>query len=50
VLVSRKLETGAGIVAGLAASQTGSAAAALADHGTLKASDMEPAWSMAEAY
>ena len=43
-LLSRKLETGAGIVAaGLAAGQSASAVAV--DHGTLEPADLEPAWS-----
>ena len=46
-LLSRKLETGAGIVAaGLAARQ--SAAPVAVDHGTLEPADLEPAWSAEE--
>ena len=41
-LLTRKLETGAGIIAaGMADSA--------ADHGTLRAEDLEPAWSVADA-
>ncbi len=48
VLLTRKLETGAGIVtAGIAASQGQSEAKI--DHGTLTAADLDPAWSMADA-
>ena len=44
ILLSRKLETGAGLVAaGLAAGQSASVAAV--DHGTLRSADLEPAWS-----
>jgi hypothetical protein len=43
LLVSRKLETGAGIFA------SGMAAAGAADHGTLRAEDLAPAWSLADA-
>ena len=43
--MTRKLETGADIVAaGIAAGQAGTAA----DHGTLLAADLEPAWSAVE--
>ena len=46
-LLSRKLETGAGIVAaGLAAAPSASVAAV--DHGTLRPADLEPAWSADE--
>ncbi len=46
VLLTRKLETGADIVAaGIAAGQ----ADAAADHGTLMAADLLPAWSAVEA-
>ena len=38
-LLTRKLETGAGIIA----------AGMAADHGTLRAEDLEPAWSVADA-
>ena len=48
VLLTRKLETGAGIVsAGIAASEGKSTAKV--DHGTLTAADLEPAWSIADA-
>ena len=43
VLLTRKLETGAGIVA------AGMAATEAADHGTLQAEDLAPAWSLADA-
>ena len=44
VLLSQKLETGAGIIAaGIAVGQAG------ADRGTLKAEDLQPAWALAEA-
>jgi hypothetical protein len=44
VLLSQKLETGAGIVAaGIAAGQ------AAADRGTLRAEDLQPAWALADA-
>ena len=47
VLLTRKLETGAGIVsAGIQAGQT--LADPSADHGTLTTADLEPAWSVAE--
>jgi hypothetical protein len=46
-LLSRKLETGAGIVAaGLAGGQSASPVAV--DHGTLEPADLEPAWSAEE--
>ena len=46
--MTRKLETGAGIVsAGIAASQGQSTPKI--DHGTLTEADLEPAWSMADA-
>lgn len=41
-LLTQKLETGAGIFA------AGMAAADPADHGTLRAEDLAPAWSLAE--
>jgi hypothetical protein len=48
VLLTRKLETGAGIVsAGIAASQR--EADPNIDHGTLTGADLEPAWSAAKA-
>ena len=50
-LLSRKLETGAGIVAsGIAVSQGDKRfLVSDADHGTLKVEDLTPAWSLAEA-
>ena len=42
-LLTRKLETGAGIFA------SGVSAARAADHGTLRAEDLAPAWSLADA-
>ncbi len=42
-LVTAKLETGAGIVS------AGMAAVRAADRGTLRAEDLEPAWSLADA-
>ena len=51
VLLSRKLETGAGIVAsGIAVGQGETPfLASDADHGTLRMDDLTPEWSLAEA-
>lgn len=49
-LFSRKVETGAGIVAsGIAASQSEGGLFGSPDHGTLKPEDLQPAWSLAAA-
>jgi hypothetical protein len=46
VLLTRKLETGAGIVA--AGVKAGQGSAADVDHGTLTDADLEPVWSVAD--
>jgi hypothetical protein len=49
ILVTRKLETGASIVsAGIQAGQNYTSDNGI-DHGTLTTTDLEPAWSLAEA-